>query len=158
MNNPSQLNKKFKQGYFTPYNINKYVGDVHNIKYRSGWERTFMIWCDRNLIIKRWSAEPFPIAYISPLDLKEHKYWVDFWVDLGDSKRRLIEVKPYAQTLKPIYKESERPGKEKRIENYIYEMKRYIVNIAKWKYAKAFCDSKGLIFTIVTERDLKLNS
>ena len=38
---------KFAQGLFTPKNAQKYVGK-HTPRYRSGWELTFMNFCDNN--------------------------------------------------------------------------------------------------------------
>jgi len=36
----------FAQGIFVPKNPEKYIGN-HKPKYRSGWEFTFMQFCDR---------------------------------------------------------------------------------------------------------------
>lgn len=150
---------KFKQGYFNPVYPEKYMGDIREIKYRSGYEYKFMIICDRSPKVKRWASEPMSIEYISPLDGRKHKYWCDFWLDYGDGVKRLIEVKPLAQTKKPIYRDLDKPGTAKRVENYNYAMKQYIVNIAKWQAAAAFCEKVNWTFHVVTEKDLeKLNS
>ena len=150
--NPSNLSStsKFKNGYFKPYFMEKYVGDAREIKYRSGWEYKFMVYCDREPGIKRWSSEPMPIPYYSPVDKKMHKYWIDFWLDFGDGVKRLVEIKPFAQTKKPVYKENSKSPK--KMENYIYEAKQYAVNMSKWKAAEEFCKQAGWKFLIITEK------
>jgi len=153
MKKPNLVSSKFKQGLFKPYYLEKYVGDTTNIKYRSGWERKFMVWCDRNPDIKKWSSEPISIKYINPLDKKEHSYFVDFWIDYGNDIKYLIEIKPYCQTLKPIFEEKEGKSKMKRQRDYIINMKNYIINRAKWSTAEDFCMKVGWKFKVITEKD-----
>ena len=47
---------KWAQGIFTPKNPKKYVGK-HAPKYRSGWELTFMTFCDGNSSVLYWASE-----------------------------------------------------------------------------------------------------
>lgn len=61
------------QGIFTPKNPEKYIGK-HLPKYRSGWELTFMTFCDSNKNVTNWASESMSIPYRSPLDGKMHIY------------------------------------------------------------------------------------
>jgi len=68
-------NGEYKSGKYEPKNPEKYIGDVHNIIYRSSWELRFCIYCDNNDGIVKWSSEPVVIPYYNPLDKKEHKLY-----------------------------------------------------------------------------------
>ena len=48
--------RKYAQGIYTVKNPKKYVGKGKP-KYRSGWELTFMIFCDNNDKILNWASE-----------------------------------------------------------------------------------------------------
>ena len=73
-------NGKWKSGKYYPTNSEKYIGDIHNIIYRSSWEQRFCQYCDINPNITKWSSEPTDIPYWSPIDKKEHKYFVDYYI------------------------------------------------------------------------------
>lgn len=147
--------RKFHQGYFVPRMPEKYVGDLRSIIYRSGWEQKFMGWCDFNENVVQWSSEPFPISYHFPIDNKIHRYWVDFWIRNNRDEKILIEVKPYKQTLQPVLKESQQ-YQTKKVNQYKKDMVVWIKNQSKWQAAKAYTDSLGWKFRIVTEKDLHL--
>ena len=91
------------------------------------------------------------IPYISPLDRKPHRYYVDFIVEMrtaeGGVKTMLIEVKPKKQTREP-----KKPKRQSR--NYIYEAQTWITNKAKWAAAKTAAESRGWEFRVLTEDDL----
>lgn len=145
---------RFKGGYFEPDNVDKYVGK-RPIIYRSSWEHKFMIYCDKNSKVIQWSSEPVEIPYISPIDNKLHKYNVDFWILIergGKLKKYLVEIKPEA-SLKPPKPISQRASK-KRVENFIYEQKQYIINSSKFKYAEQFANERNCDFVVITERQL----
>ena len=153
MINPSNSNSKYHQGYFMPFYKEKYVGDINNIKFRSGWERICMVLLDKSNQVKKWSSEPIAIDYISPVDSKHHKYFVDFFVQWSNGKKSLIEVKPYHQTLKPRLNESKKS--KKSIDSYVYEVKMYLTNLAKWKFAEEFCNKiPDWNFLVWTEKDI----
>jgi hypothetical protein len=141
----------YKQGFFTPQNPKKYMGDSKNIVYRSGWEYRVMNWADTNPNVVRWCSEEIVIPYISPVDNRPHRYFVDFYVEAigsdGETKKLLLEVKPKAQTQPP--KEMKRKTKR-----YITEVVTYGVNQAKWKAAEEFCKDKGWDFMLITEEQL----
>ena len=141
----------YKQGFFRPKNPEKYRGDPTNIVYRSGWEKKLMGWLDDNLNVISWSSEEIVIPYISPIDNRPHRYFVDFYVEAkgrdGSVKKMLLEVKPRAQT--------EEPKKQSRkTKRYINEVVTYGINQAKWNAAKDFCENRGWEFKLVTESEL----
>ena len=103
------------KGVFKPSNPEKYIGDYKNIIYRSLWERKFMVYCDTNENIIKWSSEEIWIPYVSPLDNRVHKYFPDFYIKYKDTsdkiRESLIEIKPKRQVNSPELK--------KRITNFI---------------------------------------
>jgi hypothetical protein len=63
----------YAQGLFTPINKQKYIGK--NIpKYRSGWELTFMTFCDSNKNVLYWASESISIPYRHPFKGKVVNY------------------------------------------------------------------------------------
>lgn len=141
----------YKQGFFKPKYPDKYAGDASNIVYRSGWEKRVMQSLDENTAVIKWSSEEIVIPYISPIDNRPHRYFVDFYVEAkaqdGSIKKMILEVKPAAQTQPP--KTAKRQTKR-----YISEVMTYGVNQAKWEAAKSFCDKQGWEFKILTEHEL----
>ena len=136
---------------FKPSYPRKYKGDVRNIICRSSWERRFCNWCDINESILEWGSEEFWIPYLSPIDNRTHRYFPDFIIKVKEStgviKTYVIEVKPKRQTKPPI--------KKKRVsKSYLYEMKTYSVNQAKWKAADEWCKDRKIEFKIITENEL----
>lgn len=149
-------NKNYFQGYYIPNNPNKYIGNIKEIIFRSSYEKKFMVYCDKSTHIIEWSSEPIGIPYISPLDGKQHKYYIDFWVKIKNNEDKmiqyLVEVKPKAQLVKPIYEGTYM--KESKLKNYNKSLKMYITNMAKFKYAQLFAEEKGLKFMVITEAHL----
>jgi len=142
---------KYKQGRFTPKHPEKYVGDVSNIIYRSGWELKLLKWADVTPGVLKYASEELIVPYISPVDGKQHRYFVDFLIMVktrsGEIKKYAVEVKPSAQTVPPTTKNKKR---------LIQESMTYAVNQAKWKAADAFCKTKGIEFIVLTEEHLKV--
>ena len=141
------------KGKFKPKHRDKYKGNPTNIIYRSLWERRFMVYCDSNDSVVKWSSEEIVIPYRSPFDRKIHKYYPDFWVKIkkhdGTIETSIIEVKPKSQTVPP--KDTSRKRKSGR---FLLEMKRYGINEAKWKAACTYCEYKNWKFKIITEDQL----
>jgi hypothetical protein len=137
---------------YKPSNPRKYVGDVNNIICRSSWERRFCVWCDSNENILEWGSEEFWIPYRSPVDNRVHKYFPDFFIKVrernGSIKKYVIEVKPHRQTQQP------NPKPKRKTKSWLYEVKTYAVNQAKWKAATEFCADRLLEFKIITENEL----
>ena len=142
---------EYKQGFFKPTNPNKYRGDAENIVYRSGWEKKVMNWCDTNKSVTSWSSEEIVIPYMSPIDNRVHRYFVDFYVEAidnnGNKQTYLLEVKPKAQTQEPKFQ-------KRKTKKYITEVMTWGVNEAKWKAAQEYCKDHGWQFKLITEADL----
>jgi hypothetical protein len=136
--------RKFAQGKFTPLNPDKYAGNK-TPTYRSGWELTFMQFCDNHPSVVQWASEAVTIPYKNPLTGKNTIYVPDFFIVYQDKrgKRRaeLIEVKPQSQTTM----ENARSQRDKAA---------VAVNYAKWEAANAWCKRQGIIFRVITENDI----
>ena len=139
------------KGKYRPNNPLKYKGDYRNIIYRSLWELKFMKYCDSNQNILEWGSEEFWLPYRSPLDNKVHRYFPDFYIKVrettGKINKMVIEVKPKRQCIEP-----KRP--KRKTKGYIYEVREYARNQAKWKAAKSYCLDRGYEFKILTENEL----
>lgn len=148
--------QKASKGYFVPKNKDKYKGE-YPIRVMSEWERSFMQWCDMNPSVTYWSSEPVGIPYINPTKINskgtgEARYYPDFLLKCknkqGEEKVWLIEVKPAKETRQP------QKSKKKAKKTVLYEQKTWEENKAKWIAAKKFCDKKGWIFKLITEKEL----
>tara|TARA_B100001778_G_C18509175_1_gene593356 strand:+ start:114 stop:554 length:441 start_codon:yes stop_codon:yes gene_type:complete len=142
------MRKKWRQGIFVPKNQDKFIGS--KAVYRSGLELKFFRFCDDNPNVLEWGSENIIVPYISPLDNRAHKYYVDNYIAIKEGTqvvKYLVEIKPSKQTKPPTTKYRKR-------QHLIYEQKQYVINQAKWKAAKEFCKKKGLTFIILTEKEL----
>lgn len=110
-----------------------------------------MNWCDSNPSVLKWNNEELIVPYVSPVDMKPHRYFVDFVIMV---KTRKDEVKKYAVEVKPSIQCEPPKQRSKNTKKYLTEMATYAVNQAKWKAADAFCSSKGLEFVVLTEKHL----
>lgn len=142
------MSRTYKSVY-TPVNEEKYVGDASAIIARSSWEARFNKFLDYNTNVEKWSSEELIIPYYYPLDGKMHRYFPDYWVKFKNGKEVVIEIKPFAETLQPIYKK----GGNKRV--FADRMATYMKNCAKWDAAKAFCEARGWSFEVFTEKTLQ---
>ena len=136
------------RGKWRPNSPNKYEGVHNNIVYRSLWERQAFRWCDDNPNIKSWGSETVVVPYISKVDGKRHRYFVDLKITFTSGKTILVEIKPKKQTVKP--KKSARKTKK-----YIKEVYTYGTNTSKWEYAERYAENKGWSFEIWTEEKLQ---
>lgn len=144
---------KWLQGHYKPLNVEKYVGNISKITYRSSWEKRLMIWLDKNPNVLKWNSEQIVLPYLSPIDGQMHRYYVDFMAKINTKKgvhKFLIEIKPYSQTQKP------NPSKGKRKTTLLNEQKTYLINQAKWDSAKQYAKRIGADFIIITEKELGL--
>ena len=143
--------RKTYKGKFYPKNPQKYRGDINNIVWRSSWELRLMKWLDEHNSVIEYGSEEIVIPYISPVDGKPHRYFVDFYVKLrsqnGEIKTMIVEVKPFVQTQPPKAKSRITPG-------YIKECQTYAVNQAKWAAAKKFAEVNKIQFVVLTENEL----
>jgi hypothetical protein len=139
---------KYAQGIYTPKNPEKYIGN-HQPKYRSGWELTFMTFCDTNKNVLYWASEALRIPYKHPMTGKPTIYIPDFFVVYqnkhGQKIAEVVEIKPKKQSI---------------IESKVSNAKDRIVvaiNHAKWASAMAYCKAQGYTFRVITEDDLFYN-
>lgn len=136
--------RNWAQGKFELKNPQKYVGKK-TPTYRSGWEFTFMSFCDNHPGIIQWASESVQIPYRNPLTGKQTVYVPDFLVVYQDKngrkKAELIEVKPKKQATL----ESARTTRDKAT---------VALNYAKWEAAAAWCKRQNIQFRIVTEDDI----
>lgn len=113
-----------------------------------------MMWLDDNKSVLQWASEEFFIRYLSPIDNKYHRYFPDFWVKKknqnGGVDVVVIEIKPLKETKEPV-------KRKKVTKSYLYEVKTWGVNQAKWEAARAYCKSRGWGFQILTEKELNLD-
>jgi len=150
-NKPSGKSR-YRQGYYKLTNPEKYVGDPSKIIYRSSWEYKFCRYCDTSLNVSKWSSEPIGIKYFSPIDHKEHTYYVDFYMRIMEGDYPIdcfVEVKPKASLVQPVLE-----GKNvtmKKLKQYNYDLKTFITNRAKFAAAKEFAEGRGYKFLVVTE-------
>jgi hypothetical protein len=147
-------NGEYKSGLYEPTNSDKYIGDIHNIIYRSSWEYRFCMYCDNNDSIVKWSSEPITIKYYNPLDKKEHDYHVDFYIKVqnGDEFQEwIIEIKPEKQTKKPLYEGNMTLSK---LKSYNRNMQIWITNQAKFKAAREWAEKRDFKFGVVDENFL----
>jgi hypothetical protein len=139
---------KFAQGVFTPKNPQKYVG-LGKPRYRSGWEMTFMMFCDNNDHVLQWASESVKIPYRNPLTGKQTIYVPDFLVvyqnKTGRQVAELIEIKPLKQT------SLQEAGRSRQAQAAA------IVNQAKWEAAQNWCRRVGITFRVITEADIFRN-
>lgn len=139
---------KWAQGTFTPTQPQKYIGK-HKPRYRSGWELTFMTFCDTHKNVLYWASEAMTIPYIHPFTGKRTNYIPDFFVvyenKYGKKIAEVVEIKPKKQSLI-----------ESRTAN-ARDRAVVAINHAKWASAMAYCKQNGFKFRVVTEDDLFRN-
>jgi len=138
---------KYANGFYQVLNAEKYIGKK-TPHYRSGWENTFMRFCDLNPSILQWASESVHINYRNPFTNKNTIYVPDFliiYVDkTGAQHAELIEIKPSQQTTLESAKSTR-------------DQAAAILNMCKWEAARAWCKSQGLTFRVVTENDMFAN-
>ena len=131
----------FRQGFYEVKNANKYVGKGKP-RYRSGWEFSFMMFCDNNDNVIQWASEPVSIPYRHPLTGKMTTYVPDFIVTYrgpNDTVRaELVEIKPKRQSIV----ESKMKSNERTV---------IAINYAKWDQATKWARQNGLTFRVITE-------
>ena len=135
---------KWAQGVYQVLNPGKYVGQGQP-RYRSGWEHSFMRFCDTNDNILQWASESIRIPYRHPLTGKQTIYVPDFLITYrtrdNTVKAELIEIKPRGQSLI-----TERQSSRDRAV--------VAVNYAKWDAATKWARKNGLTFRVITENDM----
>lgn len=136
---------RFHQGEFTPKNKEKYVGKLP-CTYRSSWEITCMRFFDNSKDILKWSSESIKINYMDPFTKKWRTYYPDFIIKYKKNNieiTEIVEVKPLNQT-DMVHAKSKR------------DKEACVLNEAKWKYARQWCDNNNILFRVITEKDIYL--
>ena len=132
------------QGKYEVINTAKYVGNGIP-RYRSGWELSFMRFCDNNEHILQWASESIAIPYRNPVTGKMSQYIPDFLVTYRNKnntmRAELIEIKPKKQSVI----ESKMSSRDRAV---------VAVNYAKWASAQKWCNRNGLSFRVITELDM----
>ena len=138
---------KWAQGVYQVINTKKYVGQGMP-RYRSGWEHSFMRFCDTNDNIMQWASESIRIPYLHPLTGKMTTYVPDFLITYktrnNTLRAELIEIKPKGQS---AITEGQKPRDRAVV----------AVNYAKWDAATKWCRNQGLTFRVITEDDMFKN-
>jgi hypothetical protein len=161
------------QGYYNVVNKEKYIGNPNEAIYRSGWEFSFMRWCDYSPSILRWSAEPISVKYGDPTAKLEeyHKYnldpsdprnWlvknyhIDFYIEIDKTdhiEKWFIEIKPQHCLKKPVPPSKDSSLKIQR--KFVNEAKEYLINESKWKAMNEYAMKVGARFFVFTEVQLE---
>jgi hypothetical protein len=138
----------YAQGIYEVKNPDKYVGNTKP-RYRSGWEFTFMTFCDNNANVIKWASEAMRIPYKHPLTGKQTIYVPDFFVIYqnkhGQRMAEVVEIKPKKQSL---IESKVASARDRAV---------VAVNHAKWQAANVYCKAQGLTFRVITESDLFQN-
>lgn len=143
--------KNAYKGKWKPRNPLKYKGDVNAITYRSSWELKAFNWCDTRENVVAWSSEEVIIPYMSPVDGKAHRYFMDLKFSVrnsqGTTTTYLAEIKPAKFTQAPV-----KPSRKTK--RYIEECFMFATNEAKWAAAREYAADRGWKFIILTEKEL----
>ncbi len=135
---------RWAQGNYDIQNPEKYVGRGRP-RYRSGWELSFMRFCDTNDNVLQWASESIAIPYRNPVTGKASQYVPDFLVTYrtrdNTVRAELIEIKPKKQSVI----ESRMSSRDRAV---------VAVNYAKWDAAQKWCRRNGLTFRVITESDM----
>lgn len=138
---------KWAQGVYQVLNPSKYIGN-REPRYRSGWEHSFMRFCDQNEHILQWGSECVRIPYVHPLTGRKTTYVPDFVITYrtrdNTVKAELIEIKPKKQSVI----ESKMSSRDRAI---------VAVNYAKWDQAQRWAQKNGMTFRIITEDQMFRN-
>ena len=112
-----------------------------------------MKYFDNNPGILQWASEEIAIPYYDTLSKKVRRYFPDFLIKVktaeGDLKTHLIEVKPSKDLRPPVSVQG------KKRSTVLYEMKTYQMNRDKFASARKWCNDRGIIFDIWTEKHLQ---
>jgi len=152
------MNGNTHKGKVLTETLSGYRGRQNVITYRSSWEyKAFGMMSKMHNMkaINGWASEETVFKYVSPLDDKEHKYYMDLTVFKPNGDVVFIEIKPYQQTQPP------NRTRNKRDDVYAREVNTFRVNTAKWKAVEEWCKKhssphKKFEFVKWTERELKI--
>ena len=138
---------RWAQGNYVIINREKYAGNG-TPRYRSGWELSFMKFCDTNDHVLQWASESIAIPYRHPITGKMTQYIPDFLITYRNRdntmRAELIEIKPKSQSV---------------IESKMNSRDRAVVaiNYSKWHQATLWARNNGMTFRVITEDDMFVN-
>lgn len=96
-----------------------------DIYFKSSWEKTALEYLDKNKDVVSFMYEPFSLAYYC--DFHKRHYTPDLLITYKDGTQKLVEIKP----------------------SYYLDAG---VNKAKFDSAQKYCNDKGIIFEVWTEK------
>ena len=138
---------RWAQGQYVVQNPAKYVGKG-TPRFRSGWEHSFMRFCDNNDHILQWASESIAIPYRHPLTGQMSQYIPDFLITYRNRdntvRAELIEIKPKKQSVV----ESKMSSRDRAV---------VAINYAKWDAATKWARRNGMTFRVITENDMFAN-
>ncbi len=123
---PNSKKKRKKIAFEEGYFPSKKNGK--QMHYRSGYEHKVYEILERSSQIMRYEVEPFPVPYW--FRGEKHNYFPDLMIYFSDGHTEVWEVKPQAQTS-------------------------YEINEAKWVAADNYCNSRGWLFEVKTEKGIQ---
>jgi hypothetical protein len=132
-------------------NPHKYLGDPKKLLFKSSWEQDAFKVCDNNPNVLEWGYEIIDIPYVAPTQnggQRNRIYKPDLYVvtqNNGKVNKKLIEIKPYKQTVKP---------RSRKTTTRIYEEYTWMINELKWSAAKEWCRVRNIEFVLSTEREM----
>ena len=134
---------RYEQGYVDPSACKKLFDSLRTqpIIFRSSYEKKFVLWLESSPQVKHWGSECFNIPYYSVLDQKMHNYYPDYFVEMMNGDKIVVEVKPHNQTVKPVNENC-------------WAAREYVRNVCKWQETIKFCNKKGYKFKIITEKTI----
>lgn len=149
------MGQKYTQGVYNLINPEKYLGQPENIYFRSSWEYKLYFFLDNEPRVLKWNVEGTTIPY--EIEINERwgtcRYHPDCYCEIqkldGSISKTLLEIKPYAETIPPVYPKR---VTAKSLENHEYRQKMFLRNLAKWTAAKKYCDKRGIDFHVMTEK------
>lgn len=99
--------------------------------YRSSWELKYALYLDGCVDVLAYRYEPYSISYVSNTKTgKLRKYHPDFEVTRADGSKTLVEVKPAKKVCQAR-------------------------NVKKRIAAERFCKDNGMLYSLITEIELK---
>lgn len=105
---------------------------------------------DHDPDVLQYSSEEVIIPYRNPVTQTIRRYFMDFWVKRkmadGSIREQLIEIKPAAQTKRPVASKNGKTNVKQQLT--------FATNTAKWEAATKYCEKRGWDFMILTEHHL----
>ena len=153
---------KSRKGWYKIINKDKFIPPTDSfmksfnesefsIEFKSSYELKGMRYADSNPAIVKFSIEPFAIQYLKPTDMKQHRYYIDMYLEFKSGDKFLVEIKPYCETIQPKLPKKSTPKSQF---NYQKALQTYAINQSKWQAAKIFAQKNNMRFIILTEKEL----